>query len=182
MSKYKKLIFAGSGQFLLSRDDETERFIQKKLQPLIDYVVENDFPTMGICFGNQLLGVTTGGTIQCDPDQAEAGIQKVHFSEEGDIDTLFTDMPDTIYVAMGHEDSLIELPKSSIHLAYSPKCNSQAFRIGKNVYGVQFHPELDDNDLYERLQLYEHYDKYNLGFDVPEYVHGPQILKRFVEI
>jgi len=176
------LILAGSGQFLLSRDDDTEKFIQKKMKPLIDYVVDNEFPTLGACFGGQLIGIIRGGEIKNDPLQAEAGIQHVNFTDPENKDPLFNGVDDTIHVAMGHEDSLVKLPSGAKHLACSSKCNLQAYRIGNNVYGVQFHPELDDNDLYERLQLYEHYDKYDLGHDIPDVIHGPQILKNFASL
>jgi len=50
---------------------------------LMDYVLKTDFSTLGICFGNQLLGKAVGGEVVNDNSQAEAGIQQVRFTEAG---------------------------------------------------------------------------------------------------
>ena len=43
-----------------------------------------------------------------------------------------------------------------MHLASSPACPVQAFRIGRNVYATQFHPELDIHGLCTRIDVYQH--------------------------
>jgi len=75
---------------------------------------------------------------------------------------------------------VLKLPKEAIHLAYSDKCPAQAFRHGENVFGVQFHVELDDKDLAERLKMYSQYDEHQLGYAAPNGIHGPQVLNNFV--
>ncbi|MDH3511867.1 MAG: hypothetical protein OER85_13515, partial [Gammaproteobacteria bacterium] len=42
-----------------------------------------------------------------------------------------------------HGDTF-EIPKNAVHLATSPDCRNQAFRYRKNVYGFQFHLEVDE--------------------------------------
>jgi GMP synthase (glutamine-hydrolysing) len=34
------------------------------------------------------------------------------------------------------------MPAGAEWLAYSDNCRNQAFRYGKNAYGIQFHPEI----------------------------------------
>lgn len=182
LADYNKLILAGSGEFLLSRNDETEQYLQNKIAPLIDYVIKEDFPTLGVCFGSQLIGHLQGGSVGRDVSQAEAGIQRVKYTAAGKTDPLFKGVSNPINVAMGHEDSVLDLPNYAVHLAYSDKCTNQAYKIGSNVYAVQFHPEFDDNDLYERLSLYAHYDEFELGHDIPDTVHGPLILANFASM
>lgn len=180
LKKYKKVIMGGSGQLLLSRrNDQTKRAL-RTLKPIMDYVLENDFPTLGVCFGNQLIGEFLGGNIGTDELQAEAGIQQVRFSDVGRKDLIFRELQNPLYVAMGHEDSILELPLAVKQLAYSDKCPYQAFKYKNNIYGVQFHVELDDSDLAERLSMYGQYDNYNLGYNVPDIVHGPKVLNNFV--
>ncbi len=41
-----------------------------------------------------------------------------------------------------HGDTF-DMPKDAVHLARSKICDSQAFRYGKNAYGLQFHLEVD---------------------------------------
>lgn len=179
LKDYDKVILAGSGELLLSRDDEKTRFVYRKIKPLMDYVLKTDYPTLGVCFGSQLLGMAVGGEVKNEESQAEAGIQQIRFTEAGRGAQIFRNMHNPLSVAMGHEDSVLNLPNQAIRLAYSDKCPSQAFRHGENVFGVQFHVELDDKDLAERLKMYSQYDDYQLGYDVPNGVHGPQVLKNF---
>ena len=182
LKNYDKVILAGSGELLLSRGDEKTNSVYKMIKPLIDYVLKTDYPTLGVCFGNQLLSKAIGGEVKNEKSQAEAGIQQVRFTEAGRSAKIFKNMHNPLSVAMGHEDSVIKLPKKAICLAYSEKCPLQALKHGNNVFGVQFHVELDDKDLAERLKMYSQYDEYQLGYDIPNGVHGPQVLNNFVTI
>ena len=64
-----------------------------------------------------------------------------------------------------------------------------AFRVGRNVYATQFHPELDVEGICTRIEVYKH-----AGYFAPEeaaslkklardsvVVHPPRLLERFVE-
>jgi GMP synthase (glutamine-hydrolysing) len=42
-----------------------------------------------------------------------------------------------------HGDTF-DIPKSAVHLASSKTCQSQAFKYGDKVYGLQFHLEADE--------------------------------------
>ena len=42
-----------------------------------------------------------------------------------------------------HSDTF-EIPEGGVHLAESPTCRNQAFRVGRHVYGFQFHMEVDE--------------------------------------
>ena len=41
-------------------------------------------------------------------------------------------------------------------LAESAACPVQAFRVGRNVYATQFHPELDLAGICTRIDVYRH--------------------------
>ncbi len=40
-----------------------------------------------------------------------------------------------------HVDAVTELPAGAVHLASSPGCENQAFRLGRLAWGIQFHIE-----------------------------------------
>jgi GMP synthase (glutamine-hydrolysing) len=44
-----------------------------------------------------------------------------------------------------------------VTLACSHACPVQAFRLGRNVYATQFHPELDVEGLALRIETYREY-------------------------
>ena len=50
-----------------------------------------------------------------------------------------------------------------MNLAASSTCPVQAFRVGRNVYATQFHPELDIEGLCLRIDVYRH-----SGYFAPE--------------
>jgi GMP synthase (glutamine-hydrolysing) len=45
------------------------------------------------------------------------------------------------------------LPEDAVHLARSPTCENQAFRYGRNAYGLQCHLELDERLINRWLSL-----------------------------
>jgi len=182
LENYDKVILAGSGEFLLSRADEKTEGVYERIKPLMDFVLRTDYPTLGVCFGNQMLAKAIGGQVSHEEAQAEAGIQQVRFTKAGRGAAIFKNMHNPLSVAVGHEDSVIKLSKKATWLAYSAKCPLQAFKYGKNVFGAQFHIELDDKDLAERLSMYSQYDNYQLGYYLPNDIHGPQVLKNFATI
>ena len=50
-------------------------------------------------------------------------------------------MPGPLHLFQAHFHTF-DLPKGAVHLAQSDAFPNQAFRLGKNVYGVQFHAEV----------------------------------------
>jgi len=59
----------------------------------------------------------------------------------GLVDSLLGYMPETATVFQWHSDGF-ELPPGATRLASSPHYSTQAFRVGKTIYGLQFHLEV----------------------------------------
>lgn len=185
---YDKLILGGSAGLSMapgheSNDYEKIEFILETIAPLVNYVLEYDFPTLGTCFGHQLLGHFAGGSVTYDPDRSETGAFELTLTEEGLRDPFFKDVPAVFSAIEGHQDTIITKPENATILASSQRAEIQALRYGNNVYGTQFHSELDGEDLMYRLSLFPEYTRHasKESLDIPPCPYGVYVLRNFLE-
>jgi GMP synthase (glutamine-hydrolysing) len=185
-------IFLGGGPFNASDPDRLKSRVQRRVETelgaLLDRVVARDFPFLGACYGIGVIGTHQGGTV--DRTYAEPiGRVPVSLTAAGMADPLLQDLPTTFEAFVGHKEAVTDLPPHAVRLATSPGCPVQAFRVGRNVYATQFHPELDIHGLCTRIDVYKH-----SGYFAPEEAESvkamarlgrvfepPKILQRFVD-
>jgi GMP synthase (glutamine-hydrolysing) len=101
-------------------------------------------PTVGICYGHQLLAYALGGHVDFNPKGREVGSIAITLQPEAQDDPLFCDLPNEIVVQLSHRQAVLALPPDVTHLASSSMAEHQAFRYGEQVWGMQFHPEFDE--------------------------------------
>ena len=152
-------IFLGGGPFNASDDvsakSDVQLRVEDEMRGLLDEVLDRDFPLLGACYGIGVIGTHRGGTV--DSTYSEPiGRVPVTLTPEGRADPLFADLSDTFEAFVGHKEAIRDLPRDAVHLASSPDCPVQAFRLGQNVYATQFHPELDIHGLCTRIDVYKH--------------------------
>jgi GMP synthase (glutamine-hydrolysing) len=122
---------------------ETERFpYLDRVRCFMGQALQAGIPLLGICLGGQLLAQLAGGTVSSPSPHGEKGICQVNLTPDGAADPLFLGLPNPFVTFQLHNDSF-SLPPGATLLAYSGACPAQAFRLGGNAYGVQFHPEVD---------------------------------------
>jgi GMP synthase (glutamine-hydrolysing) len=110
---------------------------------LMKDVVANDIPFFGICLGGQLLAAAVDGKVEPTP-VPEIGVASFHVTADAAQDSVFGHLAGKdVVAAEWHKDYITDLPDEAVVLAGNDVCPVQAFRMGKNVYGVQFHPEID---------------------------------------
>ena len=153
-------ILLGGGPFNVSDPDgqktDVQRRVEAELAELAHRVITADSPFFGACYGIGVLGRTGGGLV--DRTYGEPiGCVEVRLSEEGRADPLFADLSDSFDVLLGHKEAVRTLPRDAVVLASSTTCPVQAFRLGRNVYATQFHPELDVEGLVLRVDTYREY-------------------------
>ncbi|GJM44040.1 MAG: GMP synthase [Gemmatimonadota bacterium] len=98
-------------------------------------------PTLGICFGHQLVATALGGTVDWHPSGREMGTVALTLSEVGRTDPLLGGMEPVFAVQSSHLQSVLRLPDGAVPLARSEAQEHEAFRVGATTWGVQFHPE-----------------------------------------
>ena len=117
--------------------------------------VDEAVPFFGSCFGHQFLGRTLGGTVIADPAAEEVGTFEVSLTADGAVDPLFEGVPTSFPAHLGHHDRIALVPPELVTLAVSERCSCQAVRVpGKPVYGTQFHAEMTERHMRERLMMY----------------------------
>ena len=129
---------------------------------LFERVVEADFPFLGACSGNSLLGTYCGGVISRKFAEPVGGAD-ITLTEEGKQDPLLEGIPTTFRVMLGHKEACEEVPPGSTLLAGSEACPVQMFRVKNNVYATQFHPEGDAEGFIVRINTYKYH-----GYFPPE--------------
>lgn len=112
-----------------------------RLRALLRAAVTAQVPVLGVCLGGQLLAAAHGGRVVRDPDGPEIGAQLVAKRSAAATDPLFRSLPITPDVIQWHFDTIGTLPPGAVHLASSPACENQAFRLGRVAWGLQFHIE-----------------------------------------
>ena len=89
---------------------------------------------------------------------------------------------------VGHKEACSRLPEAAVLLAHSPACPVQMFRLGRNMYATQFHPELDLPGLLARIAVYDRHGYYPAEgqadliahLEATTVDHPPKILRNFI--
>lgn len=128
----------------MGANDDSDYAWLSTTRQLLNDAVKADLPTVGICLGAQLLATAVGGTVT-RADVIEIGPVDIHVDEHlATTDPLFSRYAgQSVKAAQWHQDWINSLPDDAVVLASNADCPVQAFRIGDNVYGMQFHPEID---------------------------------------
>lgn len=107
---------------------------------------------LGICLGAQLIAKALGAKVFKSPLK-EIGWYDVELTETGLKDSLFSKLPKRFSVFQWHEDTF-EIPRNAKLIATSSSVPNQAFRYGKNVYGLQFHLEVTEEMIKQWIDAY----------------------------
>jgi len=121
-------------------DEEGKYPFLKEEKAFIRKTVEAKIPFLGVCLGSQLLARACGAEVGKSPNK-EIGWYSVGLNSQGKKDPLFKGVEDVFDVFQWHED-MFSVPEGGVLLAGSKLCPHQAFRVGSNAYGLQFHIEI----------------------------------------
>jgi len=103
-------------------------------------VIEAGIPTLGICYGHQLLADELGGRVDVNPSGREMGLCFIDRLRD---DPLFDGLPSRFPVIQTHVDAVLRAPDIAEVIAENAMSPIQAMSIGDTVRTVQWHPEFD---------------------------------------
>lgn len=106
--------------------------------PTLNFACLEGTPTLGICYGLQLIAHRLGGVVE-KADDKEYGRRTIRGTVAGSlVDGMSSDQ-----VWMSHGDQVVEAPPGFTVTANTESCPVAAFEdAARRIYGVQFHPEV----------------------------------------
>jgi len=165
LNDYHGVIFGGSGDFDFDggRESTDEAVVMsyqflEQLRPLLVHLFSHDIPTLGICFGHQLLGVFAGARVTNDTEQKKTRSHVVRLVTEPANHALLSWLPEAFDAHYVHKDSLDRIPNgASLLIEGGASCRVSALRYQQNIYTTQFHPELTFDDVLIRIETFPGY-------------------------
>ena len=121
-------------------------------------------PILGVCGGHQQIALAYGASVglmeRLQPGEGYEGAKRErgYFPVEHTGHGLFKGLPSQISVWHSHCDEVKQLPSGFRATASNETCEIQAMQhIGRRLFGVQFHPELFDDDHPEGRRIVENF-------------------------
>ncbi len=128
-------------------------------------------PVFASCWGFQAMAAALGGSVITNPKLAELGTLQLTLTSKGISDPIFNSLGTTFWAHVGHQDTVVQLPKNAVRLAETTVVKNHAFCMpDAPLYCTQFHSELKKDLLIQRLVTYPEYTKHILGKPVEELV------------
>jgi GMP synthase (glutamine-hydrolysing) len=103
-------------------------------------------PTLGVCFGHQLIAHALGGKVARTAGSAELNTAMIERAASDEEDRFLSFLPRKFLAQAAHSEIVTEPPLGSRILARND-AGIQALQFGPMTWGVQFHPELEDRHL-----------------------------------
>lgn len=176
---YAGLIVTGSASSV------TERAAwMLRVEEYLAEAVHREHPVLGICFGHQLLGQALGGLVERNPRGREMGTVALRIVAD---DPLLDRSIEPALAHATHVDSVTRLPRGAQLLATTELEPHAALRFGERAWGVQFHPEFDEQVMTEyvatrsALLAEEGRDPEALRRGIGAALAGRLVLRRFIE-
>jgi GMP synthase (glutamine-hydrolysing) len=126
-----------------ANDDATSPWLTP-VKELIRRAAADSVPTLGICLGHQLAAVALGGEVLPNPAGRQFGLMDVCWEPGAHLDELFSTVATPRRGPHWNDDIVTRLPEGARLMARAPTGEVQAARHAPTVWGVQWHPEVDD--------------------------------------
>jgi GMP synthase (glutamine-hydrolysing) len=184
-------VIVGGGPYCISDDPKPNEQLkfETQLKDLMAEIIDKDFPFLGACYGLSIMAVALGGTVSKEKYSETVAATAIALAPEAERDPLTLDVPSGFLAFGGHKESCQDVPPGAVLLGSTAGCPVHMIRYKTNVYGTQFHPELEKVGLALRINYYRHKgyfppedaDALIAAAEEVEITEPPKILRRFVE-
>ena len=111
------------------------------LENFINKLNRNNKPTVGLCFGHQIMAKALGGTVTCALEGWGIGFARC--SVNSGISRKQLALPEELTVGVCHRDQVVKLPAGAINIGSTPHCNNFLIQFTPKMVGFQGHPEFE---------------------------------------
>jgi GMP synthase-like glutamine amidotransferase len=129
-------LIALGGPMNVDQEDKYPWLKEEKIY--IRQAIDDGKKILGICLGGQLIARATGHPVKKNPHM-EIGWHKIEIIEKNPFTQHWPKDPTFFH---WHEDTF-EVPQGAKLIARSTACERQAYILGDNIVGTQFHPEVN---------------------------------------
>jgi len=126
---------------------------------MIQEAMTLNMPILGICLGAQLIAKANGAKVTKN-NVKEIGWYDISPTEHGYHDPFIKHFKASEKIFQWHGDTFA-MPKDAVLLATGQSCQNQAFRLRNNIYGFQFHLEVDEPIIERWLTVPSHVAEIN---------------------
>lgn len=120
----------------MSVNDERDYPWLKPEKGFVHEAIRRGLPVVGVCLGAQLIASALGARVYVNAEKEIGWFPIEAVDADGDVFRF----PRHATVFHWHGETF-DLPPGAVRLARSSGCKNQAFQIGRNVIGLQFHLE-----------------------------------------
>lgn len=132
---------------ILSGTTLTDHEYLKKVKQF-NFLKKYPSPVLGICAGQQIIGIIFGSTIHREK-KPEIGLIPIYVEQSDEI----LDGYDNTFSAYTLHQSNISLPKNFIRIAHSNEYENAIIKHEKKpIYGLSFHPEVRNQLIFKNFE------------------------------
>jgi GMP synthase (glutamine-hydrolysing) len=148
-----------------------DHYAPEALAGVVEVIKKAPQPILGVCGGHQQIAAAFGAPVdlmgRLEPGEGykgakrERGYYAVEIVNENGERSLFKDLQQPFTVWHSHFDEVKQLPEGFRRTAFNEACAIQAMQHERRpVFGVQFHPELFDEEHPDGRLILENFLKF----------------------
>ena len=122
---------------------------QKNVPKISAKIFNLSLPILGICYGWQLIAHLLGGKVVAGCK--EYGPSQLSLASKKQPSKLFWGLPRSFKIWLSHGDTVVKLPPGFICLGKTASVSSAAADFKREIYGLQFHPEVEHTQFGKRI-------------------------------